>query len=322
MKTGMSDLVKLSFTANHLKSLGLISAFILARLQDAGEIFRADTWGWLKSQSGSIDPGWKIITTLVIISMIISLIASMVATILRYFDFTLKRSHADLQAKWGLLQIKQLIIPLRKIQVMQWNSNFLRSRMGISIMRIRESVNISENVSDNKKTELKVPVFSKDELKWMLDCYQQELPSEQTSASGIHKLYAVRRIVLMGIPMTILSCLGFFWISWYSLIPLTISLYFIIATVIFRNRFRFWASDKGLQLFKGVWGENHSLINWENVQFVKTGQSLFQKRKGLSTIIFHTAGGHITLPYVRKEEADFLLNYALWRIESGNKNWM
>lgn len=322
IKTSIPELIKFSLTANHLKTLGFILAFLLARLEDANQIFNDQAWDWLQTTGKSVDTSWKIITAIVVLALLISVIISIAGTVLRYFGLTVQWNHSAFNARWGLIQISQISIPFRKIQVAEWSSNFARRSLGIFLIKMKESATDPEKAQGAKKGEMKIPAFNTSQIRAILQCYQPDLPSGNSPAHQIHISYALRKIILLGIPLLLLSILSFLWIEWYAVIPVAATLYYIISTLIYRKKFRFWVSEGGLQFYRSVWGENHQLVNWEKIQSVTMSRSYYQRRKDLASIHFLTAGGKIKLPYISRENAEFLLNYSLFKLESENKNWM
>ena len=88
------------------------------------------------------------------------------------------------------------------------------------------------------------------------------------------------------------------------------------------NNFRFWISDTGVQRYASTFGKNEILLNWNNIQYVQLRQSLFQKKKGLVTLLLHTAGGKFELPFIQYEQGLQISDYALYKTESTQQNWM
>jgi len=72
----------------------------------------------------------------------------------------------------------------------------------------------------------------------------------------------------------------------------------------------------------GAWGKESMIAQWYKIQYLELNQSIYQRQKQLATMIIHTAGGKITIPYIDLKLAQVVNNYALYKIESTGKSWM
>ena len=77
-----------------------------------------------------------------------------------------------------------------------------------------------------------------------------------------------------------------------------------------------------MQVYAGIWGRELQILQWYKIQKVSLHQSNWQKRNQVATIVLYTAGGHIRIPYISLELANSIRNYALYKIESTQKNWL
>ncbi len=314
------DLVKLSLSANHLETLGLIWLFVLARLDDVKRIFKIEAFDWLEAHSETVEFTWQLISAIVVMVLLLAITISIVRTVLRYFNMQVKTNPKGLAIKWGLIQVKQHIIPFNKIQLVEWRTNFIRRKLGLYVVQLKAT---GENANEKKKQKIVIPTTLKHQTNAIVDCYQQAIPAATAEANRIQKAYVQRRIVMIGLPIAAISTsIAAIWLHWYALFLLLWLGYFVWSIISFQRNFRYWVSEHGLQLYKGIWGRKNMVMNWEKIQFVTKSQSLYQQRKGYANVILHTAGGQVTLPYLTNSEAEDLLDYALYKTETLQKNWM
>ena len=107
----------------------------------------------------------------------------------------------------------------------------------------------------------------------------------------------------------------YFWKPWVMIFPLLFLLYFQITFIIRQKKFVFWYNNTTLQIRKGVWGEEHILLNFKKVQHVAVETSPFLRRKKLATLVLHTAGDSIKLPFIPLLNAQAIANRCLYEIE-------
>jgi putative membrane protein len=315
----LKDLLQLSLSANHLETLGLILFFVLARLDDVKKLFDLDAFNWLETQSETVAFTWQIVTAIIVFMLLFAFVISVVRTVLRYFDMKVTASAKGLTIKWGLLQIKQHIIPFNKIQLLEWRANFIRRKLGLYLVQLKAT---GEMEAGKKKQKILVPTTNIEQTKAIVATYQAQTNSTTTAAT-IQKAYVKRRILMICLPVTaLLVGITAIWWQWYASFFLLWLMYYAWSMHRFKHNFKYWISNDGLQLYKGVWGRQHILLNWEKIQLATTTQSLYQRKKGYANLVLHTAGGSVTLPYLLQSEAITLQNIALYKTATATKNWM
>lgn len=75
-------------------------------------------------------------------------------------------------------------------------------------------------------------------------------------------------------------------------------------------------------MVSGVFGRKFTLLNWRKVQQVHLHQNVYQRNRGLATVVFVTAGGKATLPDIRLSVATSLVDQVLYEVESREESWM
>ena len=91
---------------------------------------------------------------------------------------------------------------------------------------------------------------------------------------------------------------------------------------IYHKKWRYAISLRGVYLTKGILGQKAAILRWYKVQSVTLKQSPFQRRKKLATLVFSTAGGNLTLPYIPLNQAKGLRDYVLYKVEVSTDGWM
>jgi membrane protein YdbS with pleckstrin-like domain len=71
------------------------------------------------------------------------------------------------------------------------------------------------------------------------------------------------------------------------------------------------------QVEGGGWGGEHALLNFARVQHVVVKSSPYLRSQGLATLVLHTAGKTVKLPYIPVAQANDLADLCLVRVEFG-----
>jgi len=320
-KLNIGGLLKLSLSANHLETMGIIAAFVIGKYEDIKPLInKIPLLKQLDSYSESVQFTWTVIATLAIISLIITMLISIVRTFLRFYDYTVKKDGRGFHIRWGLLQVKQKMIPFNKIQMVSWRSNFIRRLIGLGLLNLKVTGQKEEKV----KMRIELPITSPEQVTAIIKTYQTALPSQiSEQAYQMHHAFVLQRALFVMLPILLVITIGSYFIwEWNSLWIMLWWPISILKNWWYYNNFRFWISNEGLQRYASTFGKNEVLLNWNNIQYVQLRQSLFQKKRGLSTLFLHTAAGRFELPFISYEQGLLISNYALYKTESTQQTWM
>ncbi len=313
------DLMKLAISHNHLETVGLMIAFLLARFNDIKDWFGIDAYDYLEEHGKEVAVTTQAIGMLIFFALIIAILISVLRIVLKFSDLQITLSDKGFNLKHGLLNSKQQFIGSNKIQYVQWNANWIRRKIGMYIFHVKTT---GEQDIKNKQ-KIQVPVTRADFLTTLAAYYQSIFPSAENNANNIQKVYAFRKTLLIGFPTTIVITTAlYFAVDWWSLLFLLWLIYFHFRNIIYRNNFSFWVNDDALEITSGVWGRQRLILNWHKMQVVTISQGIYQRSHELADLIIHTASGDVVLPYITLEQAQMLSDYAAMKAESSQKRWM
>ncbi len=311
------DLLKLGLTSNHIQTFFVILAFCISMLQNLEEIFGERVIELLKESSAFFTI--QAILALAIVVLVASVIVSVIRTVIAFFDFELMKTPQGYRIKSGLLHTRQFLVPYRKIQLYSWKANWIRRRVHLYTLEFHQATRDAVG----KKQRLKVPVTKQPMIDTLLQPYHPDIHDEADSVHTISKVYPFRRTLIPALPVTIFTSLIFYpWLEtdalWFGLL---LPVWFVQAWY-FQKHFRLFIAADALQVLQGVWGREVKLMRWYQLQHCEMRQSLYQRSKGLATVILYTAGGSVKLPFISLQLANSVCNYALYKTESNKEPWM
>lgn len=320
-KLSISGLFKLSLSANHLETMALIVVFVIGKYEDVKPLINNIPFlKRLESYGDAVEFTWTMIATLVVMILLVTILISIIRTFLRFYDYTVRMDDKGFHIRWGLLQIKQKMIPFAKIQMVTWRSNFIRRLIGLGLLNLKVAGDKEEKI----KMRIELPISSEEQVTTIIHSYQSQLPSlEYGGGNMINFSYVIRRVLFVTLPflLVLAGLLSLKW-GWNGTWVMLWWPFSMLKNWWYWKNFRFWVSEAGLQRYASTFGKNEMLLNWKHIQYVQLRQSLYQKRKGLATLILHTAGGRFELPYIHYTEGVQISNYALFRTESSQQTWM
>jgi putative membrane protein len=257
--------------------------------------------------------GVALVLSAAIAALVISIIISTVRIVFKYYDFKISSSRKGYSIHQGLINIQEKLVPFRKIQFISWKANWVRSKIGLFLLQFH-AIGF-EDVSE--KMRVKVPITKENMIPVLLQHYHPLLQTDAFTPLRIHPAYIVRRTLLAGIiPAIILGAAGFYFFQWSVLWLLLWIVWVSIAAALFQKKFRLWSDRDALQIKKGVLGRDELVLRWDMIQAVSIQQSIYQEGMDLATVKLYTAGGTVTVPYIRLSESREIVNYALYKTES------
>jgi putative membrane protein len=310
---GFWDIIKLSISENHAKTFLLILAYLLTKMDDVRNLFGIDTAKKINQEADKINYTTNIILAFTLTILVITLIVSFIRVLLRFYHMKLKISEKGFETEWGFLQTQKKLLIKENIQSISWKKNLLQKILGIKILRVFMA---GEKLT-NPKVWIRIPIMRERLLEQISSIYQSIWPSQVAPANGIDTSYKWRNTLIIVTPIAVTAAvIVYFKSPWLTLIPLAVLIYFTIINSILQHNYTFWFHQNSIQILKGVWGREQTLLNFKNVQHIEIKTSPFLRAHHLCTIILHSAGETpFTIPYIPVVQANYIANWCLVRIE-------
>ena len=315
------DLMKVGVSQNHLRSMGIIFAFVFTTLDQV-----TDDWGDLVTdQADNLayylpDNSFLVFGITVILVLLISFLFSLVNTVLKYFELSFFIKKSGFKLVRGLLNREEISINKSKIQTISWSETPVRHFLGLWTLQIEQA---SSAEAEQLKSKIKVPGCYIDQVDRVVTTafpaeYYRDEPRHQVS-----KLLKYRLLFFLGLLPTLgLGTILWFNIGWEALYALLwLPLIFLIVHL-YHSKRSFELNEELLRNNSGIFGRKHQLTQIYKVQAIKIKQSWYQRRKKLATVQLFTAAGQSSIPFVPLETALELENYLLYRAESDSREWM
>ena len=314
------DLFKLWISSNHIEALFLLLAFVVSVIDNVSEATGTETTGILSWVYERIDISSLYgILFLLIVFLLVSAVISGIRVLLRYSNFRIARSDKGFSIRSGLIDTKEKLISFRKIQYLSWKANWLRKTIGIYLVQFH----VAGTSKIKERMEVKVPATQQRFITEILKDYHHLLPINDLNPIRIQKVFILRRTLITGVMLSIfLFSIFWFIISLKAFFFFLIIPYVFFSSWLYQKKFRLWVIPEAFQVHKGIYGSEKAIMLWNKIQSIHLTQTIYQRRKKLATLRLFTAGGIITIPFIKEQEAMKIFNYALYKTESDQKNWM
>lgn len=318
---GVADLFKVGVSQNHLKSMGILFAFVFSTLnevtEDIPELIADELSGY---DQVILNTGWIMFFASVIIVGIISFIYSLITTVLGNYDLKLSIKQGGLKLVKGLLNREEISVNKKKVQVVSWSDNPIRMMFKMFTLQIEQA---SSAEADQLKSKIKVPGSYQAQIDSVVKAV---FPEEFYRAEERHKvsrLLKFRLFVFIGlIPTLIGGVTSYFFMEWEALYSLLWALFIWLTVSAYYRKRSYEINDEFLRNNRGTFGHIYELTQLYKVQSVQIKQSWYQRRKRIATVVLSNAAGALKVPFISIEAAEALESFILYRVESDQREWM
>ncbi len=322
MNLGIADLFRVGITQNHLKSggaaVGLMIGFYYQfqdMIQDIfGDLIEGYSW---ENTIASATMG--IVVVSLIGFMIASVLVSLVIAINAYWGFKMVQKDDYLEVTMGLLNRKEIKIPLQKVQVLQFHSNPLRKLLGFKTAAIYQAQS-----DGNGKAGISIPACTPEhrrELHQIL--FDQPETAPETKYDAHPWSYARLRLYMVGI-IAVPAALFFVYMELYWPLLLIVLVWALNVFFAYQYGKNSWIGrDADFISFKKGWLFPTEIITPVfKTQAVERWRSIFLKRRKENHIKIHTAAGSRGLRYLNQSDVESFYNSVNNQVLVDHRKWM
>ena len=147
LKINLVSLLKIGFTSNYVKSIGLILTFfftIYENLHQAGAEDLVDT----DRIKGLVDGYSLLYTMLVFVLMMFTVIfvINIVRTLIKFFDYTVTKQKGSLLLSYGLINTESTILKPEKVQIVNISRNYFQKKLNVLEIKIKIRIKLKKGI--------------------------------------------------------------------------------------------------------------------------------------------------------------------------------
>ncbi|MDT0642522.1 PH domain-containing protein [Zunongwangia sp. F363] len=313
----ISQLLKLGISSNYIRGLLLLMTFYLT-LKDQLflEQFFPSEMDVVRNNDFGITP-WTIL--LLLLAVVIVTVAD---TFIKYFKLNLIKTDLGLQVEMGLRKNKKVSLKGKRVQSMEILSNPIQKRLDLNKVKIL----LATSADDPGKSVITIPGISQTIVS-RIKQYVYNDQIRQIFQIVPNRMFLFRKIIRGLFPLVPIP----FIIEYYDLnfrlewIIMGITGYLILLggyQFLFFRSLKLSISKEIIVKYSGVWRRKKQYLEMWKLQSVSISQPLWHEKQGLANLIFHSAGGDIFFEVIDKNQAEILMDYLLFKIESTSGEWM
>lgn len=327
LKISVLELLKVSLTENHFKSLLLFLAILIGLYQQVKDLVKGlgktyDFDSYFDEGAAVIYGSLILITIFLLLLILIGVLGSFVRIFLFHFNLTVFIKDQAFEINQGLTTKKSILLKKEKVQSITISTNPIKEKLGISYVVFKQA--ISGKVAKKKHKAIKivgckaVQVAKIKEL--LFDTENLEI-AEKYHSDTYYKTRMYFRASLILFVLNFVLYWSFEDVTLFFMNVLLVPFLWFLIYLSFKKTFYKVTADL-LLLGSGSLGTHYTYLPFFKVQNIEMKQNIFQEKRNIVDLVFQTAAGKIKIPCINKEKAIEIYNYTLYKVENSTAPWM
>lgn len=290
-----------------LAVLGFVSSELIRFIPSS---FYDEAYNWV------LGLGLLLIVLMGIGGLISVWVLGILGTMIKYWNFTISKAGEDIVIHHGLLEKKQITIPIRRIQAVGHVESIIRQPFGYCTV-IAEIAGGSIEKGEQFSTVL-FPILKVDELHLFL---QKFLPEYNTNQSVMRPLPLRARkyyIIRMFIPTLVLFLAVLFIIPHFTWVPVILLLGSVVLGMMQYRDTGHVIEGKKISIRYRTLSKVTMVMNHKRIQAVNKKQHFLHRKENLATVKLSIVGKmglgkHYQVREVKEEDVDNLSDWYSYR---------
>ncbi|ASM51555.1 putative membrane protein [Pseudoalteromonas espejiana DSM 9414] len=267
--------------------------------------------------------------TLIALLVLIAVLLSVGMSLIRFYNFELYFKGQKFKRIAGLLERHQLSMSMDKVQSIVIKQNLmgrLLKRFTVECLQA-SSGGIAAGVAAKKnKQTLMLPVLNSEQVDSVCQWIYPWFNSKKLQFNGAERALLYKNLsfyaLLPSIAVFGVCYLGQFnsWLSLGALLVLS-----GLVTLSYQRYGYYLHEDNGrfyLVVRKGMIGVHYRVFELYKAQSARSISTYLMRRAGLKSLYIQLASGFAFIPYIKQQDADYIIDFTLYQAESTKRSWM
>lgn len=320
------DLLKVGLSSNILKGLSLVFAFAAYVYNAFADLYWQNYDTYISDQvsdyTDHISGEFLLILSIGLIFIGIGFLVTAVFTVIKYFNLKVVKLNENYEVEYGLFNRFKKVLKSSKVQTLEFRTNPVRKLFGFQNAFVSQAS--SEETSEKHKIGLVGLPADYVFLFFKVLFKGKELGKQKfvrLTCQFFRFRVDVNRLFFVILALILLFVWNKFPI-YVFIILLVSSLTLVIMSYIRMTKSYLSFSDELVKIGSGIIGTQTTYLEIYKIQSIRVSQSLFQKRRNLSSLTIYTASGSLKIKYLEAHHVRELTNFLMYKIESSDQEWI
>ncbi|ETJ46597.1 PH domain-containing protein [Pseudoalteromonas agarivorans] len=267
--------------------------------------------------------------TLIALLVLTAVMLSVGMSLIRFYNFELYFKGQKFKRIAGLLERHQLSMSMDKVQSIVIKQNLmgrLLKRFTVECLQA-SSGGIAAGVAAKKnKQTLVLPVLNNEQVDSVCQWIYPWFNSKKLQLNGAEPALLYKNLSFYALIPSAIVLLGCYLGDFNAWLSLGVLLILAGLVTLAYQRYGYYLHEDNGRFYmvvrKGMIGVHYRVFELYKAQSARSISTYFMRRAGLKSLYIQLASGFAFMPYIKQQDADYIIDFTLYQAESTQRNWM
>lgn len=267
--------------------------------------------------------------TLIALLVLTAVMLSVGMSLIRFYNFELYFKGQKFKRIAGLLERHQLSMSMDKVQSIVIKQNLmgrLLKRFTVECLQA-SSGGIAAGVAAKKnKQTLVLPVLNNEQVDSVCQWIYPWFNSKKLQFNGAEPALLYKNLSFYALIPSAIVLLGCYLGDFNAWLSLGVLLILAGLVTLAYQRYGYYLHEDNGRFYmvvrKGMIGVHYRVFELYKAQSARSISTYFMRRAGLKSLYIQLASGFAFMPYIKQQDADYIIDFTLYQAESTQRNWM
>ena len=267
--------------------------------------------------------------TLIVMLVLMAVLLSVSMSLIRFYNFELYFKGQKFKRIAGLLERHQLSMSMDKVQSIVIKQNLmgrLLKRFTVECLQASSGGIVAGVAAKKNKQTLVLPVLNSEQVdsvcQWIYPWFNsKKLVFKRAERALLYKNLGFYSLL----PSALVF--GFCFIADINtLISLGVLVVFSGLVTLSYQRYGYYMHEDNGRFYmvvrKGMIGVHYRVFELYKAQSARSISTYLMRKSGLKSLYIQLASGFAFMPYIKQQDADFIIDFTIKQIESDTRSWM
>ncbi|TMP17708.1 PH domain-containing protein [Pseudoalteromonas sp. S2893] len=267
--------------------------------------------------------------TLIALLVLTAVMLSVGMSLIRFYNFELYFKGQKFKRIAGLLERHQLSMSMDKVQSIVIKQNLmgrLLKRFTVECLQA-SSGGIAAGVAAKKnKQTLVLPVLNNEQVDSVCQWIYPWFNSKKLQFNGAERALLYKNLSFYALIPSAIVLLGCYLGDFNAWLSLGVLLILAGLVTLAYQRYGYYLHEDNGRFYmvvrKGMIGVHYRVFELYKAQSARSISTYFMRHAGLKSLYIQLASGFAFMPYIKQQDADYIIDFILYQAESTQRNWM
>lgn len=267
--------------------------------------------------------------TLIALLVLTAVMLSVGMSLIRFYNFELYFKGQKFKRIAGLLERHQLSMSMDKVQSIVIKQNLmgrLLKRFTVECLQASSGgIAVGVAAKKNKQT-LVLPVLNSEQVDSVCQWIYPWFNSKKLQFNGAERALLYKNLSFYALIPSAIVLLGCYLGDFNAWLSLGVLLILAGLVTLAYQRYGYYLHEDNGRFYmvvrKGMIGVHYRVFELYKAQSARSISTYFMRRAGLKSLYIQLASGFAFMPYIKQQDADYIIDFTLYQAESTQRNWM